>query len=113
MYKEVEITEEEYRSDLAETKERLANLTPPQEMRADELLRAGEYLGTLGPVWEAATPQERTEIYQLMLEVVCVDVLKKKLVEVVPKGAFAPLLGDSTPLTPTRKSPESLMRATW
>ena len=95
MYKEVEITEEEYRLELGQTKERLANLTPPQEMRPDELLRAGEYLETLGPVWEAAMPQERKEIYQLVLEVVYVDVLEKRLVEVVPKGTFAPLFGET------------------
>jgi hypothetical protein len=46
---------------------------------------------SLGPVSEAATPQERREIYRLVLEVVYVDVLEKRLVEVVPKGAFAPL----------------------
>jgi hypothetical protein len=63
-------------------------------MRADELLRAGEYLETLGPVWEAATPQERKEIYRLVLEVAYVDVLEKRLVEVMPKGAFAPLFGE-------------------
>lgn len=91
MYKEVKITEEGYRRQLAETMERLANLAPPQEMRADELLRAGKYLETLGPVWEAATPQERKEIYRLVLGVVYVDVLQKTLVEVVRKGAFASL----------------------
>jgi len=96
-YREVEITEEEYRRELAETKERLANLTPPREMRADELLRAGEYLETLGPVWEAATPQERKEIYRLVFEVVYVDVLEKKLVQVMPKGAFVPLFGEGIP----------------
>jgi len=53
----------------------------------------GEYLETLGPVWEAATPQGRKEIHQLVLEAVYVDVLEKKLVKVVPKGAFAPLFG--------------------
>ena len=30
-----------------------------------------------------------------MLEVVYVDVLAKRLVDVVPKGAFAPLFGDN------------------
>jgi len=98
-YREVEISEQEYRGQLAETKERLASLNPPQEMKAEEILKAGEYLETLGPVWEAATPQERKEIYQLVLEVVYVDVLEKRLVEVVPKGAFAPLFGESTALT--------------
>ena len=63
-------------------------------MRADELLRAGEYLETPGPAWEAATPQERKEIHQLVLEAVYVDVVGKRLVEVVPKGAFAPLFGE-------------------
>lgn len=91
MYQEVETTEREYRRELAQTKERLEHLTPPQEMRADELLRAGEYLETLGPVWEEATPQERREIYQLVLERVDVNVLEKRLVEVVPKPAFGPL----------------------
>ena len=91
MYKEVEVSEAEYRRELKETKQRLASLNPPQEMRAEEMLKAGEYLQTLAAAWEAATPRERKEIYQLVLEVVCVDVLEKKLVEVVPKGAFAPL----------------------
>lgn len=91
----MELTEEEYQRELAETKERLANLTPPQEMKADELLRAGEYLETLGPVWEAATPQERKEIYQLVFEVIHVDVLEKRLVEVRPRRAFAPLFAES------------------
>ena len=98
MYKEVEITEEEYRGELVQTKERLASLNPPEEMRADELLRAGEYLEALGPIFEAATPREEKEIYQLVLEVVYVDVLGKRLVEVVPKGAFAPLFGERSPL---------------
>jgi len=97
MYKVVEITEEEYRRELSETKARLATLRPPQEMEADELLKRGEYLGTLGPAWEAATPQERKEIYQLVLEVVYVDILEKRLVEVVPKGVFAPLFGGNEP----------------
>lgn len=52
------------------------------------------YLESLGPVWEAATPEERREIYQLVLEVVYVDVLEKRLVEVLLKGAFAPLFGE-------------------
>ena len=80
MSKEVEITEEDYRREVAETRARLATLRPPQEMEANELLNAGEYLETLGPVWQAATPRGRKEIYQLVLEV-------------VPKGAFAPLFG--------------------
>lgn len=36
-------------------------------------------------------PQESKEIYQLVLEIVYANVLEKRLVEVVPKGAFAPL----------------------
>jgi len=46
-------------------------------------------------IWEAATPQERKEIYQLVFKVVYVDVMEKKLVKVVSKGAFAPLFGGS------------------
>jgi len=94
-YREVEISEEEYRRELKGTKQRLASLNPPQEMQAEAILQAGRYLETLGPIWEAATPQERKEIYQLVLEVVYVDVLEKKLVQVRPKGAFAPLFGDT------------------
>ncbi len=98
-YREVEIGEGEYRGELKETKERLASLNPPQEMTAEEILKAGEYLETLGPIWEAATPQERKEIYGLVLQVVCVDVLEKRLVEVVPKAAFAPLFGEARGLS--------------
>ena len=90
-YREVEIGEGDYRRELKETKERLASLNPPQEMEAEGILQAGAYLESLDAIWEAATPQERKEIYQLVLEVVYVDVLGKRLVEVVPKGAFAPL----------------------
>lgn len=92
-YREVEISEEEYRRELKGTKQRLASLNPPQEMQAEAILQAGRYLETLGPVWDAATPQERKEIYQLVVEVIYVDVLEKRLVEVVPNGAFAPLFG--------------------
>jgi len=96
LFVESEISETEDRHLMAETKEKQTNLTPPGEVGIDELLEAAKYLETLGPVWEAATPQERKEIYQLVLEVVYVDVLEKKLVEVVPKGAFAPLFGELT-----------------
>ncbi len=94
MYQEVEVGELEYRKELAATKERLASLNPPEEMRADEVLRAGSYLESLGPAWAAAMPEERKQIYRLILEVVYVDVLEKRLMEVVPKGAFVPLFGE-------------------
>lgn len=40
-------------------------------------------------------PEERKEIHQLVLEVVYVDVLEKRLVKVVPRGAFAPLFRET------------------
>jgi len=47
---------------------------------------------SLGPLWEAATPQHRRETYQFVLEVVYLDVPENRLVKVLPKAAFLPLL---------------------
>ncbi len=43
-------------------------------------------------------PQQRNEIYQLVLEALYVDVVQKRLVDVVRKGAFPSFFRKREPL---------------
>lgn len=55
-----------------------------------ETINAGEYLQSLGAVWDAATMTERREIAMSLLTRVVCDPDLKRLVSFTPKPVFAP-----------------------
>jgi len=98
-YIDAGMTESDYQRERQEILLRLAQLENP---RVKTVLEAGEFLRTLGPVWERATKKERQDILRVIFEAVYVNIDEGKITRLVPKPAFEVLLraaqkGDNLP----------------
>ncbi len=85
MYKDLIVSDDEYRAALNELQARLKTLVLPD---SPQLIEAGEFLESLKALWEAATLAEQRDITRLLLKNVHVYVPSGELVAIEPNPAF-------------------------
>jgi len=91
MYKDLIVSDDEYRAALNELQARLKTLVLPD---SPQLIEAGEFLESLKALWEAATLAEQRDITRLLLKNTHVDVTSGELVAIEPNPAFRLLFTD-------------------
>jgi len=70
-----------------------AQLDALEQLTPHEMLQAGQVLASLQSAWHAATLEEKTELYQIILKQVVYDFKSGEIVKVVPKAEYDALLG--------------------
>jgi hypothetical protein len=85
-YFDLEIDEQEYKSERQRVLDRLSALTPPE---THELVQAALTIRTLGDVWPKATLQEKRAMLRVVFGAVFVEVTTGKIAELTPRPAFA------------------------
>ena len=94
VYVDGHVTEEEYRRQKKQQKEKLRSLIVPD---ANAAVDAGKLLENLGSLWEKADLGERWRLLTTMLDAVNLDTVeKKRLAAIWPKPAFRHLLEVAT-----------------
>jgi hypothetical protein len=85
MYKDLLISDEEYKTNTKKLQDRLASLILPS---SPHLTQAAEYLEQLGMLWSAATEQEQKDITRILINNIYVDVKEKRIVSIEPAPIF-------------------------
>ena len=88
LFKLGDISEQEYLADRNRLQVQLAGLTP--QVRSD-LEQAGKLLHNFETVWDAATPQERRQMIQTLLQAVYLDCERGPVVSIEPKPEYKAL----------------------
>ncbi len=94
-YREVEISEEEYRRELLLTQSKLSTLVIPEQ---EQIVHLGDHVEGMVLAWDHATKEERRDILRLILDSVYVDLTTKKVVGLKPKSSFLPLFDLEEPV---------------
>lgn len=88
MYRDLLMDDAEFRATVDRLQSRLAGLVLPS---SPQVVRAGEYLESLGPLWPEATMEEQRDITRMFVKAVLVDVLQLKIVAIEPMPVFRQL----------------------
>jgi hypothetical protein len=88
MYRDLVLDDTEYRRTLEDLQSRMAGLVLPNN---PHIVRAGEYLETLGPLWREATLAEQRDIARVLFKAVYLDVEAGYIVAIEPVAIFRPL----------------------
>lgn len=88
MYRDLLVSDEEYRFTLNQLQSRLASLVLPS---SPHLVKAGEFLENLGQLWGNATLEEQRDLTRVLLKAVFVDVPNDRIVAIEPVPIFRQL----------------------
>lgn len=88
LYMMGDLEEREYTLERDRLKAKLAALIPPA---MPNLEQAAELLGNLEPIWDGATPDERKQITQMLIEAVYLDAEEGPVVAIEPKAEYRTL----------------------
>jgi site-specific DNA recombinase len=96
LYREVEITEDDYGREKGLTEAALVAIKYPEQQRVIEL---GDHVEGMVHAWGQAMKEERRDMLRVMLDAVYVDMTACKIVGIKPKPSFLPLFNLQEPLT--------------